>query len=807
MSKKGKRSKKFLSKGGVKAGLSKGTITKRGKLKNRKSNSVDGPQRPGLEDEKRRIDDIEVKNKTREEKDFCGKKNLGELDMDSFFAEVSNVLDASEDKGDKEGIEVKETKEEEEEGTEDLEDDSSVNDDSSMEEDLEEAEENMRKEMERMQAKDPEFHKFLEHNEKSLLEFGDDDDVDADDIETIHVDKDEEEKKEVNEDEDLKMKEGKKSEMVMLTSSVLNKYIKSAFDSHGIKGVRRIVAAYRSACHLNDVADQGDGEGKNKVWMRYQFGDAVVFDRLMMVTLTRCHEEFYYHLCGEGAAAKEKKKKDKSKNPSSDEDSSSPAVPNQFDPNTPINPRHLEKSQRFKVMSKIIHMFFRSTIHILSTSAQPQLIIILMNNLVNYIPLVALYPLLATRLLKTLTQHWISTSQSDHTLQLKAFLLIRQLSLTQPFPFLETSLKTAYLAFAKNSKFTSEITLPTLTFRGNCLVELYSLDIDSSYQHAFIYIRQLALLLRTALQKKTKESFATVYSWQYMNCLKAWSAIVAANPAENELRSLIYPLVEVIMSVVRLLPTHRFLPLRLHCVRFLQQLAASAETFIPTTFILLDILDISLIHKKPKIDKRKTAKGIRIPLILKLPKEDTMKTSEQIEAVVSECFVLLTREIDLYRYSTGFVEFGMRICTKLREFNKLSRNTRWKAFSNGCIETAEKHSQFCMKARAEILQTPKQATRLEFLKPEGEMNMKERYAAFISKEKKLENAAQDVIAPTKKAESKKMDGTQSKKKRKMPKEDSVSESSKPNRKELKAGDASIADEVVEGIDWSDSEDV
>jgi len=71
---------------------------------------------------------------------------------------------------------------------------------------------------------------------------------------------------------------------------------------------------------------------------------------------------------------------------------------------------------------------------------------------------------------------------------------------------------------------------------GNCLVELYSLDVDSSYQHAFIYIRQLALHLRAAITKKTKESFQQIYAWQYFNCLRVWSAVIANNPETHELR-------------------------------------------------------------------------------------------------------------------------------------------------------------------------------------------------------------------------------------------------------------------------------
>jgi nucleolar complex protein 2 len=87
-----------------------------------------------------------------------------------------------------------------------------------------------------------------------------------------------------------------------------------------------------------------------------------------------------------------------------------------------------------------------------------------------------------------------------------AFLRIRQAAAVLPFPFLEHCLKGAYLAYARSAKFMSESNLPGLTLMGNCLVELYGLDMTSSYQHAFVYLRQLALHLRAAYTKKTPEA-------------------------------------------------------------------------------------------------------------------------------------------------------------------------------------------------------------------------------------------------------------------------------------------------------------
>ena len=105
--------------------------------------------------------------------------------------------------------------------------------------------------------------------------------------------------------------------------------------------------------------------------------------------------------------------------------------------------------------------------------------------------------------------------------------------------------------------------------------------------------------------------------------------------------------------------------MRLHCVRLLQQLAAAAEVFLPTTSILLEVFDLRELSLQPK----KTQKGSvqSLALTFRLRKETPLRTMEELEMCVSEVFVLLNREADLYQYSAGFPEFSVRICQRLRK--------------------------------------------------------------------------------------------------------------------------------------------
>jgi nucleolar complex protein 2 len=207
----------------------------------------------------------------------------------------------------------------------------------------------------------------------------------------------------------------------------------------------------------------------------------------MLLCLDRVHEEFQYHLMED-----EKTKGDKNEEE------------NEF--NTPINPKNIEKSERWTQLRPIIQSFFRSTIHLLSEAKDPELLTFVLKSLSKSIRFLTPFPKLAELILKNLTLIWsapLDSSEDYQVVRLNAFFRIRQMALTQPFPFIEDILKKTYLAYAKRSKFATAAgvssALPTLTFMGNCLVELYSLDYHSSYQHAFVYIRQLALFLRTAI--------------------------------------------------------------------------------------------------------------------------------------------------------------------------------------------------------------------------------------------------------------------------------------------------------------------
>lgn len=808
MVKASKRSKKFEKKGGPKGQLAKGTITKKGKLKVKRRNRDDSDKGAiNAQAEARREALENERQKKRAEEDFAGETNLGDLDMDSFLKSMADS--DQESSGDEKGSESDDNEAGGKDSASDSESDSGAEDaDMSDDEDLEAAEKRMKAEMEKLAKNDPDFQKYLQANDSSLLQFGNNDNME--DAEENEDDGDEEI---IGAEKSV----GKDSQTTTFTAKMLDKHIKDTFEHHKTKALKNIISAFRSACHMSDPnEDPTQSAGK------FHIDSSVIFDKLMVVCLKQCHEEFHYHLLGEGTLVGAAKNEEL---PEIDE----------LDENKPLNPKKLMKSFRWTKLKPIIKSFLNSILYLLEQAQDTKLQTFILKSFSKYVPYLTAFPRLMRGILKNLISLWSATNDTSpdyQVVRLNAFLRIRQLAVTQPFPFIEQCLKASYLAYAKRAKFANAATvttlLPTLTFMGNCVVELYSLDYASSYQHAFVYIRQLALHLRTALQKKTPESFRVVYCWQYIHCLKLWTAVLAsacssvpgetatkASEEETELlRSLVYPLTEIILGVARLIPTSRHLPLHLHCVRLLQQLAASTERYIPTTSILLDALNLKEIMLKPKkVQSRGSdVRGIRLPLLLKLPKENTLRTTEQLDACLGEIFVLLNREVDMYRYSPCIPEFTVNICQRLRKFAKATKNGKYRAFARGCIELCEKHSKAATKSRSLLQESPKDIKRLEALKPNEAPSMRQRYEASVSKENRLESATQPVLSKAAKKKAMMKQEEEKKKAEAASKKRKLNDSKKEKKKaklasvDLNQDSRDLGDdEVKEGIDWSDEE--
>ena len=84
-----------------------------------------------------------------------------------------------------------------------------------------------------------------------------------------------------------------------------------------------------------------------------------------------------------------------------------------------------------------------------------------------------------------------------------------------------------------------------------------------------------------------------------MNCLELWTGAICAYSSESDLKPLAYPLTQIISGVAHLVPTARYFPLRLKCVRMLNRISSSTHSFIPVSMLLLDMLEMKELNRPP----------------------------------------------------------------------------------------------------------------------------------------------------------------------------------------------------------------
>lgn len=102
---------------------------------------------------------------------------------------------------------------------------------------------------------------------------------------------------------------------------------------------------------------------------------------------------------------------------------------------------------------------------------------------------------------QTCLSYW---SSAEDSVRIAAFLSVRRLAGATDGSVLDMVLKNTYLTLVRSCKSTSAHTLPAINLMKNSASELFCTDHAASYQHAFGYIRQLAIHLRNSMKTKTK---------------------------------------------------------------------------------------------------------------------------------------------------------------------------------------------------------------------------------------------------------------------------------------------------------------
>ncbi|KAG8347056.1 putative Noc2p family [Trypanosoma vivax] len=220
-----------------------------------------------------------------------------------------------------------------------------------------------------------------------------------------------------------------------------------------------------------------------------------------------------------------------------------------------------------------------------------------------------------------------------------------------------TAFKGIFLILIRTAHHYNIHTAPLVAFLTNCVVDLYGTDMEAAYQHTFVYLRQLAIYLRAALQQQTPSNVRTVVNWQYLNALRTWGAVVSKYPEALQLGPLIHPIVQLGTGLMDLFSSPRMFPMHLQIIEILNHISIRADgLFIPVAPYLLRILT------SPSVSLERNAKAggepgeaVDLRFTIRVKKSHARSFSYH-RAVWLEALYLLTEHLATHSHTVGFPE-------------------------------------------------------------------------------------------------------------------------------------------------------
>uniref|UniRef100_A0AAX7VB90 Nucleolar complex protein 2 homolog n=1 Tax=Astatotilapia calliptera TaxID=8154 RepID=A0AAX7VB90_ASTCA len=489
-----------------------------------------------------------------------------------------------------------------------------------------------KEQLSRLKSKDPEFYKFLQENDQALLNFDDTDSSDDEDERGYHKlpSKLEEASSgdEEDDDDEYAAKSSKKAKKGADTIKVTDKMIddwKVAMKKEPTAHLFREVTQAFKAAVATTKGEEG-GHTKSTIFTLVSF----LIDCL-------------------GVAEKREKR--------------TCSLISLFVLRFVRRSVLPSSSPRWQKNQMDIKMYLSGVVQLLSSLTEATVICAVLKHTNQLVPYYLCLPKQCRHLIKQLMKQW---STGEETSRVLAFLALNKICRQKQETYLNPILKQMYISYVQNCKFTSPNVLPMINFMQRTLTEMYALDTQVTYQHAFIYIRQLAIHLRNAMTMKKKETYQSVYNWQYIHCLFLWCRVLSTLHPSEVLQPLIYPLCQVIIGTMKLVPTARYYPLRMHCCRALTLLSGSTNTFVPVLPFLLEIFQQVDFNKKPG---RISKKPINFAVILKLNKVNLIEKAYK-DGMIDQLYDLILDYFHTQASSIGFPELALPTIIQLKAFLK-----------------------------------------------------------------------------------------------------------------------------------------
>lgn len=517
-----------------------------------------------------------------------------------------------------------------------------------------------------LSKEDPEFYKYLQENDKDLLDLAASNPLDA-----IEDDSDDEN------DGDNYDKETS-TEKVDLTVKLVREWKQQLRDEPTLKLLRNVTSAFKVAVNINNLDTIEE--------YKYVITEEKAFHELMFVVLKDLPQAVHKMV-----PYKENK-----------------------------GARTLPSGTNVSKISSIIKSHAPSLLTLLNDVNNTETAAMVFHSVDQLMPYLLSYRRILKEIIKSVVEIWATTREIQT--QIASFAFLYNAAKEFKKSLLELILKTTYSTFIKNCRKTNIRTMPLINFQKNSASELFGIDETLSYQIGFENIRQLAIHLRNTLTATSKNSskidsanaYKIVYNWQFCHSLDFWSRVLSfsCNPEkeqghESPLRQLIYPLIQVTIGTARLIPTPQFFPLRFYLIRSLIRLSQNTGVFIPIFPIISEILASTAFTKHAK--KGNNLEAFDFDHNIKCT-QAYLGTKVYQEGLAEQLIDLLAEYFVLYSKSVSFPELVSPVVISLRRYIKTSHNIKLNKQLSNIVEKLNQNAKYIEEKRSDVDFSPSNKT-------------------------------------------------------------------------------------------------
>ncbi|KAI2790990.1 hypothetical protein POX_c03844 [Penicillium oxalicum] len=661
---------------------------------------------------------------------------FAEMNVDDFFAGGFDIADSTDGKKKKSGKDVtpkigkrKRAATQEKEADASEESAASDNDDNDDEDNSSDANDfdAHKDQLAALKEKDPEFYKYLQQNDSELLDFGAQGDLsEVDELSEGEPAEEEgpakKKKKKSKKDEEDQEDEPEATQNT-LTIPMVKKWQSLMEEQHSIRAMRQTVLAFRAAASVNDA------EAPEQ---KYTISDPNVYHQVLVTALNVVPKVLGHHLpVKESASGKIRVSLDSKK----------------FKTLTP-----LIKSYTSSVHQLLINLSDASTLKLTLSAMEPML------------PYLLQFRKVLKTLIKTVVGIWADVSTADAT-RITAFLLLRRLMVLGDAGIKETVLKATYEGVVKGSRNTTVHTLAGVNLMKNSAAEIWGIDQNVAYTAGFSFIRQLAMHLRSSITNTSKESYKTIYNWQYVHSLDFWSRVLAQHcdglveaqaGKQSALRPLIYPVVQITLGAMRLIPTAQYFPLRFQLTRALLRISRATGTYIPLAPALIEVLTSAEMRKAPKSS---TLKPLDFNTAIRAPKSYLRSRTyqdgvgEQVAELLSEFFVLWCKHIAFPELSVPVVVALKRWLKQVSARSGGNKNAKINQMILLLVQKIEANARWIEERRLNVSYTPRNRTEVENFLKDADWETTP-LGAFVKTQRKLREERAAIVEESRREEEK-----------------------------------------------------